>query len=227
MQAGYLTVSGITGSGTNKQYHLKIPNNEIRDSIRLEILTRLLVPASELSDITQSLNKKYLQLLDAFATRDEAKCDFSFSTIFAGHIQRGSGSPESLDRANRHIDPSITREFFFRTLLQLLLEFGNKIVTPESCSDIASSDLAVQVTGNGWVVIEIKHEKADPDHKGTDVSLADETIVLGRRCEHVNSCLEKMISAAFDQIIDKNYSKKISLRWRRRIWCRHSHLRHF
>jgi hypothetical protein len=208
MQAGYLTVSGITESGTTIQYHLKIPNNEIRDSIRLEILTRFLVPVSELSDIPQFLNKKYLQLLDAFATRDEAKCDFFFSTIFAGFIQRSPGSPESVERACRQIDPSILNEFFFRTFLQLFLEFGNKIVTPEPFSDIGRSDLAVQVPGNGWVAIEIKYEKADPAHKGTDVSLDGETIVLGKRSEYVNSRLEKMISAAFVQIIEKNYAKK-------------------
>ncbi|MDR1037716.1 MAG: AAA family ATPase [Deltaproteobacteria bacterium] len=208
MQAGYLTVSDITGFGTNKQYHLKIPNNEIRDSIRIEILSRLLVPDAEPSSVPQSLNKKYLQLLDAFATRDEAKCDFFFSTIFAGHIQHGPGSPESVERAYSHIDPSIINEFLFRTLLQLLLEFGNNIVTEESCSDIGRADLAVQVTGNGWVVIEIKHEKANPDHKGSDVSFEGETIVIGKRSEYVNSRLEKMISAAFVQIIDKNYTKK-------------------
>ncbi|MDR1036272.1 MAG: AAA family ATPase [Deltaproteobacteria bacterium] len=208
MQAGYLTVSGITESGTTMQYHLKIPNNEIRESIRLEILSRLLVPYAERSTVNQFLNKKYLQLLEAFATRDEANCDFFFSTIFAGHVQRGPGSPESVERAYRHIDPSIINELFFRSLLQLLLEFGNKIVTPESCSDIGRSDLAVQVPGNGWVVIEIKHEKADPAHKGSDVSFDGETIVLGNRSEYVNSRLEKMISAAFVQIIKKNYAKK-------------------
>ncbi|MDR1035903.1 MAG: AAA family ATPase [Deltaproteobacteria bacterium] len=240
MQAGYLTVSGITGSGTNKQYNLKIPNNEIRDSIRLELLTRLLVPASELSDSAQYLNKKYLQFLDAFATRDESKSEFFLSTIFAGHVQRGPGSLESVERAYGHINPSILNEFFFRSLLQLLLEFGNKIVTPDSCSDIGRSDLAVQVPGNGWVTIEIKHEKADPAHKETDVSFDGETIVLGKRSEYVNSRLEKMISAAFAQTIDKNYAKKylsegvdvyaaafaiygtsdVMVRFKKVIWCR-------
>ncbi|MDR1035455.1 MAG: AAA family ATPase [Deltaproteobacteria bacterium] len=208
MQAGYLTVSGITKSGTTMQYHLKIPNNEIRESIRIELLARLLVPASERSNVIQSLNNKFLQFLDAFAARDEAKSEFFLSTIFAGHIQRGPGSPESVERAYSHIDPSIINESFFRSLLQLLLEFGNKIVTPESCSDTDRSDLAVQVTGNGWVAIEIKHEKADPDHEETDVSFSGETIVVGKRSEYVNSRLEKMISAAFVQIIKKNYAKK-------------------
>ncbi|MDR1035475.1 MAG: hypothetical protein LBT40_02530, partial [Deltaproteobacteria bacterium] len=39
-------------------------------------------------------------------------------------------------------------------------------------------------------------------------SFDGETIVLGKRSEYVNSRLEKMISAAFVQIIEKNYAKK-------------------
>ncbi|MDR1036246.1 MAG: AAA family ATPase [Deltaproteobacteria bacterium] len=213
MQAGYLTIAGISGSGTNTQYQLRIPNFEIRDAIRLELLSKFLIADDIVSDITQHLNKKYLQFLNAFATRNEAECEFFLSTIFSGIIQRGAGSPDSTDNndsTDRHIEQFNPYEFFFRTLLQLLLEFGNSLAIPESFSDIGRSDLAVKVSGNGWVAIEIKHEKADPAHMGADadVSLTGKKIVSGTRSEFVNGHLEKMISAAFAQIIKKNYAKK-------------------
>ncbi|MDR1035007.1 MAG: AAA family ATPase [Deltaproteobacteria bacterium] len=220
MQAGYLTVNGITGSGIDTKYHLKIPNNEIRDSVRLELLANLLAPDKPPSEAKEYLNEKYLNLLYAFATRDEAKCEFYLSTILAGIVQNGPGCPDSLDSPGnsygavssgstvKQIDLFSHTEFFFRTIIQLLLELGNKVVTPESPSDVGRSDLAVQVPGNGWVAIEIKHEKADPAHKGSDVSFAGETLVIRKPSKYVNGRLEKMISAAFVQIINKNYAKK-------------------
>ncbi|MDR1037477.1 MAG: AAA family ATPase [Deltaproteobacteria bacterium] len=211
MQAGYLTVSGITGSGTDTRYQLKIPNNEIRDSIRFELLTNLLVPDKYLSESSQYLNKKYINLLHAFASRDEAGCEFFLSTILAGIVQTGPGSPDSLDsfvRTGKKIALFSPNEFFFRSVIQLLLELGNKLAIPESTSDVGRSDLVVQIPGNGWVAIEIKHEKADPAHKGSDVYFAGEKIVTGKPSKYVKGRLEKMISIAFNQIINKNYAKK-------------------
>jgi hypothetical protein len=226
MQAGYLTVSGISGTGTAKQYQLKIPNYEIRDSIRIELLTHMLVRDTNDTNIIQHLNEKYLNLLHAFAIHDEANCEFFLSTILAGIIQCGTGILDSDDSTDALGSPGISGstartgksvvkidsvspgEYFFRTIFQLLLEFGNKSASPEQFSDIGRSDLVVQVPGNGWVVIEIKHEKADPAHKGSDVSFSGETIAVGKPSKYVRGRLEKMISAAFSQIINKNYAKK-------------------
>ncbi|MDR1036771.1 MAG: AAA family ATPase [Deltaproteobacteria bacterium] len=226
MQAGYLTISGITGLGKDAQYHLKIPNYEIRDSIRLELLANLLAPDKDPSEVEECLNEKYINLLHAFATHDEAECEFYLSTILAGIVQYGSGSPDRLDSHESLETPvnngiSVTsggsvkqvclfspNEYYFRTIIQLLLELGNKLTIPESPSDVGRSDLAVQVPGNGWVAIEIKHEKADPAHRGADVVFAGDKIVIGKPSKYVKGRLEKMISAAFDQIIKKNYAKK-------------------
>ncbi|MDR1037473.1 MAG: AAA family ATPase [Deltaproteobacteria bacterium] len=220
MQAGYLTVSGITGTGTDTKYQLKIPNNEIRDSIRLELLTNLLFPDKDSSEASECLNEKYLNLLHAFATHDEAECEFYLSTIFAGIVQNGPGSPNCLDSPvssgntvstdsnGSQTDLFSSNEIFFKTIIQLLLELGNKLAFPEAASDVGRSDLAVQVPGNGWLAIEIKHEKAKPAHKGSDVSFAGEKIIIGKPSKYVKGRLEKMISAAFVQIIKKNYAKK-------------------
>ncbi|MDR1035183.1 MAG: ATP-binding protein [Deltaproteobacteria bacterium] len=216
MQAGYLTVSvnGITGSGTDTQYQLKIPNNEIRDSIRLELLANLLFPEKDPSKASQNLNEKYINLLHAFAAHDEAECERFLSSILAGLVQYGPGCPNSLDSlvasgsTVKQINSLSVNEFFFRTIIQLLLELGNKLTIPESSSDVGRADLAVQVPGNGWVAIEIKHEKADPAHNGLDESPAGEKIEHGKHSDYVKGRLEKMISAAFNQLIKKNYAKK-------------------
>jgi hypothetical protein len=209
MQAGYLTVGSTTKIGIDKYYNLKVPNNEIKDSIRLELLAEFFVPANT-GPAKSYLNQKYLQFLEAFSSRNEEDCEFFLSVILAGIIQRGPGSPKNKDDqagANEKLPSATTTEFLFRSLLQLLIEFGNKSVMPESSSDIVRSDLAVQ-SNNGWVALEIKHEKADSAHEQTDVSLNKGGIVHGRRSEYVNGRLEKMINQAFIQIVQKNYAKK-------------------
>jgi hypothetical protein len=209
MQAGYLTVGSTTKIGTDKYYNLKVPNNEIKDSIRLELLADFFVPANT-GPAKSYLNQKYLQFLKAFSSRNEEDCEFFLSSILAGIIQRGPGSPKNKEdqaRANEKLHQATATEFLFRSLLQLLIEFGNKSVMPESSSDIGRSDLAVQ-SSNGWVAIEIKHEKENAAHGQTDVSLNKGDIVYGGRSEYVNGRLEKMINQAFIQIIQKNYAKK-------------------
>ncbi|MDR1314087.1 MAG: hypothetical protein LBQ12_10435 [Deltaproteobacteria bacterium] len=46
MQAGYLTVASTTENGPDKFYNLKVPNTEIRDSIRLELLADFFVTSN-------------------------------------------------------------------------------------------------------------------------------------------------------------------------------------
>jgi hypothetical protein len=215
MQAGYLTIDSITGFGSRKIYNLTIPNNEIKDSIRLELLAAFFVPSNSLNPDTY-LNRKYLQFLKFFGSRDERKCEFFLSTILAGIIQRGPGSPKIQEfqdgqddqkEDNEKGQQATATEFLFRSLLQLLIEFGNQLVIPESFSDIGRSDLAVQ-SNKGWVAIEIKHENADTTHEKTDVSCNKGDIIHGIRSEYVNGRLEKMINQAFIQIVQKNYAKK-------------------
>jgi hypothetical protein len=132
------------------------------------------------------------------------------STIFRGIFQRGPGSPNENQKqadGNENRCPGCPPEFFFRSVLQLLLDFGNKTVIPESLSDIGSSDLAVR-TGNGWVVMEIKHEHADPDRQEKEESRGGGDMAAGERSEYVNGRLEKMIDLAFTQIHEKHYAEK-------------------
>jgi hypothetical protein len=203
MQAGYLTVGSVTGSGSTEKYHLIIPNNEIRDSIRRELLAGFLVPPKT-SDYEQFLNQKYIQFLDAFGTRDANKCELYLSAILAGIIQRNSGSQ------NGQQDSVKQNEFFFRSLLQLLLEFGNKLSMPEASSDIGRADLAIQGPRNEWVVIELKFEAADILNKTAEipVPVSDNEIVIGKRTKFLTRKLQTMIRNAFKQLVQKNYAKK-------------------
>jgi hypothetical protein len=218
MQAGYLTIDSFTSLGIRKIYNLTIPNYEIKDSIRLELLADFFVPSNS-PNPDNYLNRKYLQFLKAFSSRNEEKCELFLSAILAGIIQRGPGSPkiqdnqdfqddqENQEGENEKCQQATTTEFLFRTILQLLIEFGSQLVIPESFSDIGRSDLAVK-SNNRWIAIEIKHENADYTHGKTDVSLNKGDIVLGRRNEYVSGRLEKMINQAFIQIVQKNYAKK-------------------
>jgi hypothetical protein len=201
MQAGYLTVSSVTGSGNTKKYRLEIPNNEIRDSIRRELLAGFLAPPNT-SDYEQFLNQKYIQFLDAFGARDADKCELYLSAILAGIIQRNSGSQ------NGQQDSVRQNEFFFRSILQLLLEFGNKLSMPEPSSDIGRADLAVQGPRNEWVVIEMKFEAATISNKTAEIPVPDSEIVIGKRAKFITRKLQTMIRNAFQQLLKKNYAKK-------------------
>ncbi|MDR1313557.1 MAG: hypothetical protein LBQ12_07640, partial [Deltaproteobacteria bacterium] len=201
MQAGYLTVSNVTGSGNAEQYHLKIPNNEIRDSIRRELLAGFLAPPNT-SDYEQFLNQKYIQFLDAFGARDADKCELYLSAILAGIIQRNSG------KKNGPHDSVRQNEFFFRSILQLLLEFGNKLSIPEPSSDIGRADLAIQGPHNEWVVIEIKFEAAVISNKTAEMPVSESEIVIGKRPKVLTRKLQAMIRNAFRRLVQKNYAKK-------------------
>ncbi|MDR1313881.1 MAG: AAA family ATPase, partial [Deltaproteobacteria bacterium] len=201
MQAGYLTVRSVTGSGNSEKYHLEIPNNEIRDSIRRELLAGFLAP-QKTSDYEQFLNQKYIQFLDAFGTRDADKCELYISAILAGIIQRNPGNQHGQQ------DSVKQNEFCFRSILQLLLEFGNKLSMPEAASDIGKADLAVQGPHNEWVVIEMKFEAATISNKTAEMPVPDSEIVIGKRTKFITRKLQTMIRNAFKQLTEKNYAKK-------------------
>ncbi|MDR1313917.1 MAG: PD-(D/E)XK nuclease domain-containing protein [Deltaproteobacteria bacterium] len=201
MQAGYLTVSSVTGTGNTEKYHLEIPNNEIRDSIRRELLAGFLAPPKT-SDYEQFLNEKYIQFLDAFGSRDSDKCELYLSAILAGIIQRNSGG------RNGQQEPVRQNEFFFRSILQLLQEFGNRLSMPEPSSDIGRADLAVQGPHNEWVVIEMKFEATAISNKTAEIPVPDSEIVIGKRTKFITRKLQTMIRNAFQQLLQKNYAKK-------------------
>jgi hypothetical protein len=197
MQAGYLTIGSIKNPGSNPEYMLKIPNNEIYQSIRLEILERLMVPPPKADNPGKYLNQNYQDFLEAFSSRNSEECERLLSAILAGIVQCDSTAPN---------------EFLFRALLQLLIEFGNKMVLPECPSDIGRSDLAIMTPNGERVIIEIKHEYPHTRRRDAAVSNAVTdrygSIESGKRSRYVNKKLENLIEKAFNQIAEKNYTKK-------------------
>jgi hypothetical protein len=197
MQAGYLTIDRITELTPKPKYSLKIPNNEIFKSVRLEILQRMIVPSNE-DDPEQYLNQKYLDFLQAFGSYDEKECERNLFIILSSIYQR---------------DPcNFPNESYFRSLLQLLIGFGNDMALPELPSDIGKSVLAIKTPKGDWVVIEIKHAKSVSPETDTAVPEIitgnDGSIVIGNKPEFVQSILEKKVNDAFLQIVNKNYASK-------------------
>jgi hypothetical protein len=197
MQAGYLTIDKIKNPGSNPEYFLKIPNNEVYESIRLEILKRTMVPLPEAGNHEKFLKKKYQNFLKAFGSRNEPECERFLSIILGGIVQYEDTGP---------------KEFLFRSVLQLLIEFGNKRALPECPSDIGRSDLAVETPNGDIIVIEIKHKNPNPAHKDTvathNITSTDKLIIYGKKSKYLIAKLEALISKAFSQLIKKNYVKK-------------------
>ncbi|MDR1041340.1 MAG: ATP-binding protein [Deltaproteobacteria bacterium] len=182
MQAGYLTISNITGTGKNRTYHLKIPNNEIFDAARTELLARAVAPPNSAKPM-KFINGMYIRLLESFASLDAAESQNLLGSIYSGVPQHSSKGED---------------EYFYRGLLQLLLGFGNNQSLPEDPSDIGRADLAVQTPKGDWIVMEIKHEKAADG--GDRKSQQNKARVLKR--------LNVNINAAFSQILARNYGRK-------------------
>ncbi|MDR1080142.1 MAG: AAA family ATPase [Deltaproteobacteria bacterium] len=197
MQAGYLTIDRITQLAPKPKYSLKIPNNEIFKSIRLEILEHMIVPSNE-DDPELYLNQKYMGFLKAFGSRDEKECERYLFTILSSIYQRDPGNSPN--------------ESYFRSLLQLLIEFGNDLALPELPSDIGKSDLSIKTPKGDWVVIEIKFAKSESPETDTTVPEIitdnDGNIAIGNKPEFVQRILDKKINDSFLQIVNKNYASK-------------------
>jgi hypothetical protein len=215
MQAGYLTIDTISGPEENRTYHLKIPNNEILNAARLELLSRYIVPKGTNSP-RKFINEKFIQFLNAFGTFDETESESLLSSIFS-----------SIHQA----EPKGTDEFFYRGLLQILLGIGNPLSLPEDPSDIGRSDIgrsdiSVQTLDGDWIILEIKHDNAvsaahvKKNFSGRDIGSSSATSIdsgvaqssgkhsPGTRDVRVLDSLNTNIRKAFSQIVDRHYGRK-------------------
>ncbi|MDR1038854.1 MAG: AAA family ATPase [Deltaproteobacteria bacterium] len=210
MQAGYLTIDTVSGPEENKTYHLKIPNNEILNAARIELLSRYIVPKGTNSP-KKFINEKFMQFINAFGTFDETESESLLSSIF-------SGIPQA--------EPKGTDEFFYRGLLRILLGFGNKLTLPEDPSDIGRSDISMQTPDGDWIILEIKHSNAVSDAhthrnassrsvKPSSATPGDSGVALisvkgqsGKEDARVLNSLNTDIRKAFSQIVDRHYGRK-------------------
>ncbi|MDR1040082.1 MAG: AAA family ATPase [Deltaproteobacteria bacterium] len=232
LHAGYLTVDSILEEEGCDTYRLKIPNNEIKNAINLELSAKFqsFVASLEFMKNTKDPLKEFTSMKDRLLSALWS-CDIRQSERLLGSIF--SGIPREWYRNGG--------EGNYKLILLTLMRFGGAVFTGnmlealgETFSDAGRSDLLFDVSGNGYIVIELKYVKAlDKDGKtdgqgvhttdqyvpvGTDspdegrqpVSLSGFTRLLkyGKVSDLVKRKLENMVDEAFRQILDKDYAKQ-------------------
>ncbi|MDR1040350.1 MAG: AAA family ATPase [Deltaproteobacteria bacterium] len=235
LQAGYLTVDSISGYGKERIYRLKVPNNEVKDAIDLELKDKftdfiynlrygdkLHGPHVLFTDI-----KRLLQ--SAMWSRNSQESEMYLGSIF-------SGISKDLYRQGG--------ENYYNIILQILFKYGGAIfdgdifkAMSQLFSDAGRSDLVVEVQEvgevRGYIVVELKFI---PEHGGLDIyenappsnniSPPHKTqwlsgqvfqqsspisvtglIEQGKISEPLKRLLEREAEDAFEQIKRKHYAK--------------------
>ncbi|MDR1040767.1 MAG: AAA family ATPase [Deltaproteobacteria bacterium] len=231
LQAGYLTIDNIRKTKSSIQYLLKIPNNEIKDGINKELSAKFRKFIKKLSFMNQSSDP----LTDFVSMNDTLlsslwSCDVNESEKLLGSIF--SGNPKEWYRNGG--------EGSYKLILLTLMRFGGAVFAGnmleamcEVYSDAGRADLLFDVSGKGYVVMELKyaapadgrettgHQATPTPPYPTDVSseLSDgggapadldglsRLLELGYVTDQVKRVLEGKIEEAFSQILSKNYAK--------------------
>ncbi|MDR1040381.1 MAG: AAA family ATPase [Deltaproteobacteria bacterium] len=236
LQAGYLTVESISGSGKDKTYRLKIPNKEIKDAIDSDLKSKLQQFLFKLEiirkgdDSRQCITNLKDDILEALWSRDSMKSEMFMSSIFSGisrDLYRGGG------------------ENYFNIILHVLFRYGGSVfdgdifkAMTQILSDAGKSDLVLDVHGGGYIVIELKYIPPHPsleipqNEPSSDVITStgkafgqsdNESpsfhpsshqpisvtglIELGKISPRLKLHLERKAEEAFEQIRNKNYAK--------------------
>jgi hypothetical protein len=233
LQAGYLTIDNVTGSGKTRTYNLKIPNKEIRDAIDFELKQKFrqflyrLKYGNKSSGPHELITDIIGLLLSSLWSRKSKESEMYLSSIFSGisrDLYRGGG------------------ENYYNIILLILFRFGGAIfdgdifkVISQLFSDAGRSDLVFEVPGGGYVVIELKFAPGNPlleyppvlpntagtkpsgggsDHSGhsdrqSEPACVTELIELGKISERLKLHLEGKAEEAFEQIRTKHYAKQL------------------
>ncbi|MDR1039575.1 MAG: AAA family ATPase, partial [Deltaproteobacteria bacterium] len=231
LQAGYLTVETIVKSHDSKSYCLAIPNKEIRNAINKELSAKFqsfvknLQFIKDAGDPLAAFSSMKDRLLASLWSCDENLSEMLISSIFSGNPKEwynkgGEGS--------------------FKLILMTIMRFGGAVFTGnmlealgEVYSDAGRADLLLDVHGKGYIVLEVKHLKAEdsqnrqdvrhhreydpsrpegselPDNGGKAVfSGLSSRLKHGIVTEKIKRILEKQVNDAFNQILVKNYAKQ-------------------
>lgn len=229
MQSGYLTINSIDKSANSKVYHLKIPNNEVRNAIVYEILNKAIVPKGTVDTVTY-LSDHFKDFITAFLARDAKTCESVFSAFISGFPSNLLGSPDA-------------GEYIYHALLYCQLKASKLDVRCEQRVNKGISDIVVRTPSGDWIVIELKYEKSG-DSLESDAILANSVILepstehaspsqraqnhrdpvpvhdgvqtlsvdpqspleVGVKSKRALHSLKRNISQAFKQIVSKNYA---------------------
>ncbi|MDR1040651.1 MAG: ATP-binding protein [Deltaproteobacteria bacterium] len=231
LQAGYLTIDRIESTKSSLKYLLKIPNNEIRDAINKELTSKFQAFVKNLRFMNKSgdpltdFTSMKAALLSSLWSCNVDECEKLLSSIF-------SGNPKEWYRNGG--------EGSYKLILLTLMRFGSAIFTGnlldalgEVYSDAGRADLLFDVSGNGYIVIELKYLESDEMRKDNDglsgrrseppvevrTAPSDGSgypadfagcswlLELGLMSDSVKRILERKIEEAFDQILIRNYAK--------------------
>ncbi|MDR1041886.1 MAG: AAA family ATPase [Deltaproteobacteria bacterium] len=235
LQAGYLTVDSVSGYGKDRIYRLKVPNNEVKDAIELEL-------KSKFSNFIYNLrygNKSHgphalftdirSLLQSAMWSRNSQESEMCLGSIF-------SGISKDLYRQGG--------EKYYNIILQILFKYGGAILDgdifkamSQLLSDAGRSDLVIEVQEGGelrgYIVVELKfipeqggwdiyenepsagnaspyHEYPEPSgqtfQQSRPISVTG-LIEQGRISEPLKRRLEREAEDAFEQIKRKHYAK--------------------
>ncbi|MDR1040118.1 MAG: hypothetical protein LBR80_08130 [Deltaproteobacteria bacterium] len=231
LQAGYLTVENIEKfKGTNR-YRLKIPNNEVKNAINNELSVKFQKFVANLQFIKNRTNPMSEftgmkdKLLSTLWARNVGQSETLLSSIFSGNPKewyRGGG------------------EGSYKLVLLTILRLGGAIFTGnmldalrEKFSDDGWADLLLDVSGNVYVIIEMKYAQAEEEQNfrngrqvlneespssvapGSQSDAGEPAVLTGltRLLEHgkvtdkVKRILESKVEEAFAQILVNNYAK--------------------
>ncbi|MDR1039150.1 MAG: AAA family ATPase [Deltaproteobacteria bacterium] len=231
LQAGYLTIESIDYIDGTENLRLKIPNNEIRRAINKELSSkfqRFVKSLQFMKDNGEFINNFTSMkdtLLASLWSRDVARSEELLGSIF-------SGNPREWYRNGG--------EGSYKLILLALMRFGGAIFTGnmlevlgEVYSDSGRADLLFDVSGKGYIVMELKYADADdkPGHfsglpggnaEPHPTALSDPSdnsgppayldgfsrlLETGNMPDNVKRILEVKIEEAFKQISSKNYAK--------------------
>ncbi|MDR1040069.1 MAG: ATP-binding protein [Deltaproteobacteria bacterium] len=235
MQTGYLTIDRVRKSGGLRNYHLKIPNNEIRNAIAYEIMEHAIVPDG-INDPVKFLSVYFHDFIEAFLSMDGEKCESLFSSFIAAFPSNLLGTPEA-------------GEYVYHALLYCQLKACRLDVRCENRTGKGISDIVVRTPAGDWIVIELKYTKPErdlpeypavsadpadpmapgspdsnmvgissdglphisgPDIQGTDASVppddSSKPLVAGLLSEPALKSLRRNVDFAFKQIVRNNYA---------------------
>ncbi|MDR1040379.1 MAG: AAA family ATPase [Deltaproteobacteria bacterium] len=231
LQAGYLTVESISGSGKGKTYRLKIPNFEIKDAIDSDLKEKLKAFLFKLEferkgdSSQQCITNLKDNIIEALWSRDSLKSEMYFGSIFSGiskDLYRGGG------------------ENYYNIILHVLFRYGGSVfdgdifkAMTQILSDAGKSDLVIDISGKGYIVVELKYVPAQPsldipeeeslsgilisnsissgqsgdkNSPSNPISVTG-LIELGKISQRLKLYLEHKADDAFEQIRNRNYAK--------------------
>jgi hypothetical protein len=142
LQAGYLTIDKIDDTVSPRKFSLKIPNNEIKNSIIRQFLQRLSVPIS-FSYLPNYWNDRYQNFYDSFCSLDHEKSEELLSSFIA----------------SIPFYYSLREESIFCILLYFCLNIGKHRPISEQAVIKGRADLVIKTPNNDWLIVEVKHYK--------------------------------------------------------------------